>query len=140
MSSAAEHEGDRDERSPLLRPPPDTHRPGHKRARSSIHIPIVHSERSILYTLIAIVVVVSFGAYLTIIPSIRLMEDILCHQYYDSIVGPGHIGLQEKIDEELCKGDKIQRDLSFIIGISDMMEAAPSRFHPWDIFGSQLGK
>lgn len=127
MSSVAEHEGNEDERSPLLAPP-DSCRPGHKRARSSIHIPTVHSERSILYTLIAIAVVISFGAYLAIIPSIRLIEDILCHRYYDSIVGPGHIGLQENIDEKLCKGDKIQRDLSFIIGISDMMEAAPSMF------------
>jgi len=49
------------------------------------------------------------------VPSMRLYEDIICHHYYDRIQGEGHIGFGTNIDEELCKGDEVQRELNIIL-------------------------
>lgn len=127
MISSPEHEEDVDEQSSLLPHPSNAQRPGHQRTSSLIsHIPTVHSKRSVLYTLWVIIVIVAFGDFVIVVPQTRIIENILCHKYYDSLVGPEHLGLNENIDEDLCKGDIIQKELSYIIGISDMMNAIPS--------------
>lgn len=116
-----------DERSPLLTRTSEPSRSGHERTHIP-HIPTLHSSRTVLWALVGIILVIGFGGELQTIPQTRLIEDVLCHIHYDSLSGNSHIGLTQKIDEELCKGDDIQEQLAYVGGILDMLNAVPSAY------------
>lgn len=59
------------------------------------------------------------------VPSIRLYEDIICHLYYESLEGEGHIGLEENIDEKECKGDEVQNQLNVLLAVLHFLGAIP---------------
>ena len=62
------------------------------------------------------------------VPAMRLAENIICHHHYDQIEGPGHIGFGDNIDEGLCKGDEVQKELNVIFSVIPVLEAIPCRF------------
>jgi len=58
---------------------------------------------------------------LMVVPTTRILEDIICHHYYDVQ------GLSE-IDEKLCKIDEIQSQLAYLNGLISMLEAVFGKF------------
>jgi hypothetical protein len=77
----------------------------------------IHSPRIIILVLCAIIFTLSFGGCLMIVPSLRLYEDIICHHYYESLEGEGHIGLDGHIKESLCKVDEVQNELNIFLAV-----------------------
>lgn len=52
------------------------------------------------------------------VPQTRLLEDVLCHRFYQDIYAGG-----DAIDERLCKVDRVQSQLAYILGASSMIDA-----------------
>lgn len=122
-----------DERASLLPKPSkpfDRHvRPLLTRAQSSvnnINIPQTHSPRLVLCLTTFLIFTVMFGMYCMIIPSARIYEDIICHNYYDRLLEKeGHISMIQDIPENLCKGNEVQEELAFVVGIKDSIQCIP---------------
>lgn len=110
-----------DEASPLLgssRP-----RPGHRRFTSlasitSIHIPQVHNKATILNLLALVILLASSSGGFLMLPQAQIVEDILCHQYYDEMES-----LNTPIDADLCKIDAISAELAFTLAIVSALSA-----------------
>lgn len=107
-----------DEASPLL-----GSRPGHRRFASvaslkSIHVPQVHGKSTIINLICLTVLLASGAGGFLQIPQARLIEDVLCHEYYDKAQS-----LNAPIDEELCKVESIQGDLAYILAITSALSA-----------------
>ncbi|KAH6722247.1 major facilitator superfamily domain-containing protein [Leptodontidium sp. 2 PMI_412] len=118
-------------RGPLLRSP-----------TSSSFIHHTHSTNVIICILFTIVFVLGFGATMMAVPAMRLAENIICHHHYDKIQGPGHIGFGENIDESLCKGDEVQKELNVIFSIIPVLEAIPSlvTIIPYGLLADRIGR
>ena len=92
----------------------------------------VHDEPSKVDTnyvrIIAVVMLSIFlleiGDYMLRAPSIRLMEDILCRQYYDS-QGDASVDLTLPIPEENCKIAPIQEKLAMLRGWDSTFSCIP---------------
>jgi len=98
------------------------------------HVPIPKAQKdggnSLTNILCAIVFLVSSSAGFVELPLTRLIEDILCHQYYGIVeegqgVGQGLklIVNQTQIDESMCKEDAIQKKLAYLLAINAMLFA-----------------
>ncbi|KAJ4397730.1 hypothetical protein N0V93_001965 [Gnomoniopsis smithogilvyi] len=126
-----------DEASPLL-----GSRPGHRRFASvaslkSIHVPQVHKKSTIINLIcLTILLASSSGGFLQI-PQARLIEDVLCHEYYDSAKS-----LDVPIDEQLCKAESIQGDLAYIIAITSALSAGVgfAATFPWSLVADKVGR
>lgn len=72
------------------------------------------------------------GGFLAI-PTTRLIEDVLCREYYSEL----NIDLDRgaPIDEGLCKTESIQSNLSFILAIQSAAIATVSLLaaFPWSL-------
>lgn len=128
IMQSSEDDAVADEQSPLLA----SQWPGHS---SVIHLPTLQSSRSISLTLILIIFFLALGFNMPVAPSARIIEDILCHQYYDK---SGHTSAGEKIDEKFCKEDVIQEKLAFVIGILDMLSAIPGMLVDLELASTRL--
>lgn len=73
----------------------------------------------------------------TQIPLLRLVEDRICHEYYDMSMSP-----LEPIDEKLCKGEWIQSRLAFILSISSAIGALAGFLaaFPWGAAADRIGR
>jgi MFS transporter, PCFT/HCP family, solute carrier family 46 (folate transporter), member 1 len=100
------------EASPLLEERRETSRPS-SRAPFQARTP-----RSIVLLLSLNILCLATGGSLLIVPVTRILEDILCHGYYDGLHGQ-----DDSIDERLCKIDAIQSELAYLNGILSMIEA-----------------
>jgi hypothetical protein len=60
-------------------------------------------------------------------PAVRLIEDRICHHYFNSLEGKEHIGLDERIDEETCKADEVQRRMASLFGTLTFLAPIPGR-------------
>jgi len=114
-----------DDRTSLL---PAEGRPPLPRIPSTSIIHPTHSPRIIVAIIITIVFVISLGLNLIQVPSWRLYEDIICHHYYNTRVGEGHIGFTGRIDESLCKGEEVQAEVNIIIAGQALLNAVASRW------------
>lgn len=76
------------------------------------------------------------------VPAMRLAENIICHHHYDQIEGPGHIGFGDNIDEGLCKGDEVQKELNVIFSVIPVLEAIPSlvTIVPYGLLADRIGR
>ena len=77
-----------------------------------------NSPRIIVALLALDIFCLSMAGSLSIVPITRILEDILCHLYYDK-----HSGQNGDIDESLCKIDAIQSELAYLLGLNSMVEA-----------------
>ncbi len=80
------------------------------------------APRTIVILISLLIVILATGGGLLIVPTTRLVEDILCHRFYGDIKG-----LTGPIDEKLCKDDSIQSELAYITGMITTMEALAGR-------------
>ncbi|KAK0116914.1 hypothetical protein ONS96_012760 [Cadophora gregata f. sp. sojae] len=101
-----------------------------------------HSINAIIGILFTIVFVLAFGSTMMAVPAMRLAENIICHHHYNQIQGPGHIGFGETIDEGLCKGDEVQKELNVIFSVIPVLEAIPSlvTIFPYGLLADRIGR
>lgn len=136
--------GETTESSPLLSTPERPRRPPHRPTLSltsiasvHVHVPKVHSGRTVVNLLCLIAFVVSSSSGFTSIPVMRILEDIVCRQHYgllEDVGGP--------VDEKLCKGDAIQAKVAFIMAIQSSLDAAVGFLaaFPWGLLADRIGR
>jgi hypothetical protein len=77
------------------------------------------SSSSLVNILCAIIFLVSSSAGFIELPLTRLIEDILCHEYYGVEDQVLKLGVnQTQIDESMCKEDAIQKKLAYLLAIN----------------------
>lgn len=109
------------ETSPLLARAP--RRPRHQTRislasiASSLHVPKAQTNHAIINILCAIILMASCSAGFIELPMTRLIEDILCHEYYDVD------SYDTPIDERLCKEDAIQKKLAYLLAVQTSLFA-----------------
>lgn len=92
------------------------------------------ASKSIIYTFMLMVLLVSFGDQLLESPQTRVQEAVICYQYYEKVdpskirlsrgeIGPGAIG---GVDELWCKAGKVQSDLALLRGWQLFYDGIPS--------------
>ena len=98
------------------------------------------SPRTILLLLFTTVFILSFGAYLMAIPSVRVFEDIICHHYYENL-GVDVTGPDGNIRESLCKVDEIQERLNLLIAVLQFLSAGTGLILtiPYGIVADKIG-
>lgn len=115
------------------------------RRRSGIWLPLPQSlplpalpkvaprGRGIVNLLSGAMLLAACSAGFLILPHTRILEDILCHDYY---------GVDGPIDELLCKVDPVQSRLTAITGLKVGLEALVSLFAalPWGIAADSIGR
>lgn len=77
-----------------------------------------------------------------VIPHLRMYEDIICHNYYNSLEGEEHIGLDGYVDEEMCKGDEVQSRLNMFIGVMGFLGTIPGLLTtiPYGLLADRIGR
>ncbi|CZS99504.1 hypothetical protein WAI453_002495 [Rhynchosporium graminicola] len=96
----------------------------------------VTTPRNIVLLLALILLILASAGGLTVVPQTRLLEDILCHRYYDDTRG------LSDIDESLCKNDAIQSELAYINGLTTAVEAVIGLIFafPFGILADKIGR
>lgn len=124
------------EASPLLGP-----RPSHRRFASvasitSIHVPQVHKKSTIINLICFTILLASSAGGFLQIPQARLIEDVLCHDYYNRAQS-----LDVPIDEKLCKAEWIQAELAYIMAITSALSAGLGLVatFPWSLVADRYG-
>ncbi|TDZ17882.1 Efflux pump ustT [Colletotrichum orbiculare MAFF 240422] len=117
-------------------------RPGTGRSRTesilraaNLQVPKVHNPDIIVAIFCAVVLIGSGGGGLWFIPATRLVEDIVCRQYYD-------VSSTASLDEDLCKEDAIQSKVAYLFAVYSALQAfigAVCAF-PWGIVADRLGR
>lgn len=84
---------------------------------------IVSPGRRFTVLLAVRIFVVFLGAGMASLPTLRILEDIICRRRLP--------GGADEVDEKLCKGmDDVQGELSFVIAMYSMFEVLPGEFPP----------
>lgn len=112
------------EAAPLLGAQP--RRPSHRPTLSvasvpslkSVHVPKAHKGSTIVGLLCVIIFIGSCSGGFTEIPVVRIIEDIICRDYYSR---NGALTTGDQIDEKMCKGDAIQTDVQDIVSVTNML-------------------
>ncbi|KAI1649890.1 MFS general substrate transporter [Daldinia loculata] len=117
-------------------------RPSHRQRLSvtsitSVHVPKVHSGRTIVNLLCLIILISSSSTGLIGIPETRLLEDAACRQYY-GLDG----STSDPIDEKHCKENAIQNKVAFILAIQSSADAAAGFLaaFPWGLAADRIGR
>ncbi|KAJ5642335.1 hypothetical protein N7490_006335 [Penicillium lividum] len=102
---------------------------------TSVQVYQVHSGTPILNLLCVILLIVASATGFVNVPLTRIVEDVICHQYYVN-------SLEEPIDEKLCKLEAIQSKVAFIFAITGMCEAVVALLAalPWGITADRIGR
>jgi len=132
------NEDEHTEESPLL---PNT-RPSVQRSEPSF-IAQTHSPRTIILILLFAIFTVEIGSALTVMPAMRIFEDIICHRFFENVKGGGHIGLSDNIDEMVCKDeDAVQKELAIVAGGLELTSAIPAIFFafPYGLLADRIGR
>lgn len=98
------------------------------------------STRSIIAVLFAIVFVIAFGAALMVVPLTRIYENIICHYYYNDLEGDGHIGFDEEIPEEMCKGEQVQERMNMLLAVLGTLSCIPGNYLAVGMSRIQIGQ
>jgi hypothetical protein len=69
-------------------------------------------SRSAIWLILLLLLLISLTTGISNIPLNRLLERRLCRTYYDT---------DYDVDEELCKVDRIQQDLAWIMGVFETL-------------------
>jgi hypothetical protein len=87
--------------------------------------------------LFAVIFTLTLGAILMTTPAVRLIEDRICHFYFNGLEGKDHIGLDEAIDEETCKADEVQKQMASLFGTLTFLAPIPGR---WFLYIGRYGR
>ncbi|KAI1267607.1 major facilitator superfamily transporter [Xylariaceae sp. FL1019] len=129
------------ETAPLLGNPPQRprHRPGLSvtsiRSITSINVPKAHKNSTIILFLYIIVFVASSADGFIELPLTRILEDTICHDYYEK-------SPDQHIDERLCKENPIQQKVAYIFAILSALQAIVSFVAalPWGVAADKIGR
>ncbi|GKT41448.1 efflux pump ustT [Colletotrichum spaethianum] len=108
-------------------------------AAAAMHVPKVHNADAIAAIFCAIIVVGAGSGGLGTIPITRLVEDIVCREYYGVLhSGKGDV----PIDEGQCKEDVIQSKVAMIFAVYTALQAiiGTASAFPWGIVADRLGR
>lgn len=117
-------------------------RPAHRTAASvaslagSLHVPKAHSGETIVTLLCVVLFVIMCSTGFYVIPLTRIVEDVVCRQYYwDHPAELGGGADAGPIDEKLCKLPPIQSNVAFVFAVSEAAGSAVSFLAalPWGI-------
>ncbi|KAI1298242.1 major facilitator superfamily domain-containing protein [Xylaria venustula] len=103
---------------------------------SSIRISRPHNKPNVTTVLYFITFIASYSGGFIELPLTRLIEDILCHDYYDVE------SLTQPIDESLCKEDSIQKELAYLLAVQSTLYSivAFAAAFPWGLAADKLGR
>ncbi|KXJ91389.1 major facilitator superfamily domain-containing protein [Microdochium bolleyi] len=123
-----------EQRQPPPSPAPIEDHPGSYHRADSATSETNPGGRGTVNLLSAIMFVTTGSAGFFLLPHTRILEDILCHDYYGIAEAP--------IDELLCKVDPVQSQLTAIVGLKEGLEALVSLFAalPWGIAADRIGR
>lgn len=120
-------------------------RPAHRTMASmaslagSLHVPKAHRGDTIVTLLCVVLFVIMCSTGFYVIPLTRILEDVVCRQYYldhptASLPGGGGGG-GGPVDEKLCKLPPIQADVAFVFATSESAGSVASFLAalPWGI-------
>jgi MFS family permease len=102
----------------------------------------VHSPRLIIGLLTGVLFLLNFGGFVMYMPVTRIYEDIICHHYYDSLIGSAWRPLENPIDESLCKVAPVQAELATVYGGVELATSIPSLllFMPYGLLADRIGR
>ncbi|KAI1827491.1 major facilitator superfamily domain-containing protein [Xylaria intraflava] len=103
---------------------------------SSIHVVQPRENTYVTSILYLVTFMVTFSGGLIELPLTRLIEDTVCHGYYD-------IGSSGRaIDESECKGDAIQKHLAYILAVRATLSSTVAFFAtlPWGLAADKIGR
>ncbi|KAH8202714.1 hypothetical protein TruAng_003090 [Truncatella angustata] len=144
-----DHDQDYDgstEQTPLVtddaEPAAQPRRPAHRTMRSvtsiasSFRVPQVHSGSTIVALFCVILLVASCANGFVSIPLTRVVEDVVCHRYYEVQ------NLGESIDEKLCKVPAVQSKMAYIFATAEVCEAIAGfvTAFPWGVAADKIGR
>lgn len=97
---------------------------------ASIHVPKAHSGKTLIFLFSAIVFVITSTNGFTLIPLTKVVENVVCHQYYGQAQG-----LDTQIDEMLCKVPAVQSQMAYIFATMEVCTAITGFLaaFPWGI-------
>ncbi|KAI0109038.1 major facilitator superfamily domain-containing protein [Nemania sp. FL0031] len=103
---------------------------------SSIFAPRPRKNASVTNILYFITFITSYAGGFFELPFTRLIEDIICHEYYDVSSST------QPIDESLCKEDAIQKHLAYLLAVLSILYAIVAfvAAFPWGIAADKVGR
>ncbi|KAK9425496.1 putative Major facilitator superfamily transporter [Seiridium unicorne] len=104
---------------------------------ASINVPKVHNGNTIVILLCGILLVAASANGFVNIPLTKLVENVVCHQYYDQAQS-----LDVPIEEKLCKVPAVQSKMAYIFATVDVCEAIAGLLaaFPWGIAADRIGR
>lgn len=126
------------EASPLLGG--DDHQPQHGGI-----LPKAHRKRTIINLLFLGSFLAAASGGFSSIPQARLIEDALCHRYYEQhggIATASAASPTQPIGEDQCKMEAVQSELAFVIAIQSALDAVVSFLaaFPWSLAADRVGR
>ncbi|KAF2970991.1 hypothetical protein GQX73_g2580 [Xylaria multiplex] len=103
---------------------------------SSIQIPRPRNIANVTNILYFITFIASYSGGFIELPLTRLIEDIICHDYYDVE------SRTQPIDESLCKEDSIQKELAYLLAVQSTLYSiiAFAAAFPWGLAADKIGR
>ncbi|KAJ8124177.1 hypothetical protein ONZ43_g31 [Nemania bipapillata] len=103
---------------------------------SSILAPRPGNKASVTHILYFITFIASYAGGFFELPLTRLIEDLLCHDYYDVESST------QPIDESLCKEDAIQKQLAYLLAVQSTLYSIVAfvAAFPWGIAADKVGR
>ncbi|MCJ1463419.1 hypothetical protein MMC07_002026 [Pseudocyphellaria aurata] len=108
----------------FLNPPESTHM-AHTQPLSPSHAPGFRIY--VLTIVLSLVFLLEIGGTITIAPSLRILESILCRNYYREF-NPSRIGKNGEVEEKYCKIDEVQGLMVYLNGWDDFFSHLPGLF------------
>ncbi|KAI0446445.1 major facilitator superfamily domain-containing protein [Xylaria telfairii] len=104
---------------------------------SSIYAP-KPGKNSVVNILYFITFIASYSSGFFELPFTRLIEDLLCHEYYEVKI----LTSTSPIDESLCKEDSIQKDLAYLLAVQSTLYSIVSfvAAFPWGLAADKIGR
>ncbi|EFQ31901.1 major facilitator superfamily transporter [Colletotrichum graminicola M1.001] len=111
------------------------------KAAAAIHVPKIHNANTIAALFCVIIGIGSSASGLWVVPSTRLVEDVVCREYY-GLLGSGDASAGGPIDERQCKEDVIQSKVAMIFAVYATLQAVVGALatFPWGIIADRFGR
>ncbi|RWA06824.1 hypothetical protein EKO27_g8282 [Xylaria grammica] len=103
---------------------------------SNIQIPRPQNITNVTNVLYFITFIASYSGGFIELPLTRLIEDLICHEYYDVE------SKTQPIDESLCKEDSIQKELAYLLAVQSTLYSiiAFVAAFPWGLAADKIGR